>query len=212
MSRIQITKTLRRDQPPSPKSFVSPDLTDQRSPASEVPPMPGYVDVTRNWVAESESEDDMSEEFEDEPSNSRITTTSLPRVQLDIPRDSISDWFPPDLFNSDKYTSSQTTDAVTGNGVGTEGNAVGRNGTRAGDGDAASVNGKPSDTMRGAGNGVGNQEGSKANETVDDIPVEEPSQVRYIQSSSSIASTLNILLRSMQPPGNPLHCRFQTAP
>ena len=182
MSRIQITKSLRRDQPASPKSFASPELSEIQTPAAEVPPMPfplpsfplpSYINVTND--SDEDYEPDVSEEH---VNNSRVTTSSLPRVQLEISRDSISDWFPSDLFSSDKFNFTEANTSTSGaNGAVAAGEPSGRvEEAGSGIGDAEGASGSTPDTRTTVENANEKQEETAADEShiSTPTPAEQP--------------------------------------
>ena len=98
ISRIQLSRTLRRDNPPSPRSFASPELAELPTPASEAPPVPIFhsvsIDAAQDLDAEPERES--SEEQAD-----RVLEAASSLPQLELTPGSLSDWS--DLFNADKF-------------------------------------------------------------------------------------------------------------
>ena len=105
ISRIQLSRTLRRDNPPSPRSFASPELAELPTPASEAPPVPIFhsesIEAAHDQAAHDPDAEPERESSEEQADRSREAASSLPRVQLELTPGSLSDWS--DLFNADKF-------------------------------------------------------------------------------------------------------------
>lgn len=109
-TRLRNTSANRLDNPPSPKSFASPELLD----ISTNYPQPFCVpDLPHNPTSplqspiliEHQTPQPLQEPDEAESSDEDVTqraTTITPRVQLEIDTGPL-EWFPPDLLNSDAF-------------------------------------------------------------------------------------------------------------